>query len=127
MPRPRARKRTGLTRLGRYLVGQRGRVALLAIVGVCSAAAPVAALLVVQDAINNGMEGHDESRLTRDVAIYLAINALAWVLQTTLVRGLAGVGQSVVLGLRRDLFDHLTTLSLRYFSQQKAGWSSRRG
>ena len=54
--------------------------------------------------------------------IYLAINAAAWVLQTTLVRGLAGVGQSVVLGLRRDLFNHLTTLSLRYFSQQKAGW-----
>jgi ATP-binding cassette subfamily B protein len=27
-----------------------------------------------------------------------------------------------VIGLRRDLFDHLTGLSLRYFSQQKAGW-----
>ena len=27
-----------------------------------------------------------------------------------------------MLGLRRDLFNHLTTLSLRYFSQQKAGW-----
>ena len=26
------------------------------------------------------------------------------------------------LSLRRDLFNHLTTLSLRYFSQQKAGW-----
>jgi ABC-type multidrug transport system fused ATPase/permease subunit len=43
-------------------------------------------------------------------------------MQTTLVRGLAAVGQDVVLGLRQDLFDHLTTLSLRYFSQQKAGW-----
>ena len=43
-------------------------------------------------------------------------------MQTTLVRGLAKVGQNVVLGLRQDLFDHLTTLSLRYFSQQKAGW-----
>ena len=27
-----------------------------------------------------------------------------------------------MLGLRQDLFDHLTTLSLRYFSEQKAGW-----
>ena len=35
---------------------------------------------------------------------------------------LAGVGQRIVLDLRRDLFDHLTSLSLRYFSQQKAGW-----
>ena len=36
--------------------------------------------------------------------------------------GLASVGQRIVLELRRDLFQHLTSLSLRYFSQQKAGW-----
>ena len=35
---------------------------------------------------------------------------------------LAGIGQQIVLDLRRDLFEHLTSLSLRYFSQQKAGW-----
>jgi ABC-type multidrug transport system fused ATPase/permease subunit len=119
VPRP---KRKGLTRLGRYLAGRRIRVTLLAIVGICSAAAPVSALVVVQDAIDHGMRAHDRGRLSRDVVIYLAINALAWLLQTTLVRGLARVGQDVVLGLRGDLFDHLTTLSLRYFSQQKAGW-----
>ncbi len=62
------------------------------------------------------------ARLGRDVVVYLIINAIAWVLQTTLVRGLARVGQDVVLGLREDLFDHLTTLSLRYFCRQKAGW-----
>jgi ATP-binding cassette subfamily B protein len=28
----------------------------------------------------------------------------------------------MVLGLRRELFDHLTSLSLRYFSEQRAGW-----
>jgi ABC-type multidrug transport system fused ATPase/permease subunit len=32
------------------------------------------------------------------------------------------VGQGIVYDLRRDLFDHLTALSLRYFSQQRAGW-----
>jgi len=116
------RKRTGLTRLTRYLRGRMLRVGALAAVGVLSAAAPVSALLVVQDAIDHGMRAHDRSRLGLDVLVYLAINALAWVLQTTLVRGLAGVGQEVVLGLREDLFDHLTQLSLRYFSQQKAGW-----
>ena len=119
MPRP---KRLGLTRLGRYLVGRRRRVALLAVIGVCSAAAPVTALLIVQDAIDNGMQHHNRGRLGRDVVLYLIVNAIAWVLQTTLVRGLARVGQDVVLGLREDLFDHLTTLSLRYFSRQKAGW-----
>ncbi len=103
-------------------MGRRLRVALLSVVGIASAAAPVTALLIVQDAIDKGMRAHDRGRLTRDVIVYLCINALAWVLQTTLVRGLARVGQDVVLGLREDLFDHLTTLSLRYFSQQKAGW-----
>jgi ABC-type multidrug transport system fused ATPase/permease subunit len=92
------------------------------VLGVCSAAAPVTALYIVKDAIDHGMRTHDERRLGLDVALYLAINALAWVLQTSLVRGLARLGQEVVLGLRQDLFDHLTTLSLRYFSQQKAGW-----
>ena len=115
-------KRTGLTRLTRYLRGRGLRVALLSAIGICSAAAPVTALLVVQDAIDHGMRTHDRGRLAWDVGIYLSINGLAWILQTTLVRGLASVGQDVVLGLREDLFDHLTTLSLRYFSQQKAGW-----
>ena len=115
-------RRTGLTRLGRYLAGERTRVALLAIIGAASAAAPVAALLIVEDAIDRGMVDHDRRRLGDDVAIYLVVNALAWILQTTLVRGLARIGQDIVLGLRRDLFDHLTTLSLRYFSEQKAGW-----
>jgi ABC-type multidrug transport system fused ATPase/permease subunit len=111
-----------LTRLTRYLRGQRARVALLAVIGICSAAAPVTALKLVQDAIDEGMSKADRGRLGLDVGLYLAINALAWVLQTTLVRGLARVGQNVVLGLREDLFEHLTGLSLRYFSQQKAGW-----
>jgi len=116
------KRRTGLTRLGRYLSGRWLRVTALILVGAAFAGAPVAGLVIVSDAIDNGMEKHDPGRLGRDVTIYLIVMALAWVLQTTLVRGLAGVGQGIVFGLRTDLFDHLTTLSLRYFSQQKAGW-----
>ena len=119
---PEAHRRTGLSRLGRYTRGKRLRVAGLAAIGVFSAGAPVGALLVVQDAIDNGMRARHRGTLDRDVLIYLGINAAAWVLQTTLVRGLARVGQDLVLSLREDLFDHLSTLSLRYFGGQKAGW-----
>src|SRR4051794_11973266 len=94
----------------------------LSIVGVLQAAAPVGALLIVKDAIDNGMLAHNKTRLSEDVVVYLCVNFAAWAMQTTLIRGLAKVGQNIVLGLRQDLFDHLTTLSLRYFSQQKAGW-----
>ena len=53
---------------------------------------------------------------------YVGVHAAAWVLGTGPWLGLASVGQRIVLELRRDLFTHLTSLSLRYFSQQKAGW-----
>ena len=56
------------------------------------------------------------------MVLYIAVGATAWILGTTTWLMLAGVGQQIVLDLRRDLFDHLTSLSLRYFSQQKAGW-----
>ena len=57
-----------------------------------------------------------------DVVAYVAIGVVAWVLGTATWLMLAGVGQRMVLDLRRDLFEHLTSLSLRYFSEQKAGW-----
>jgi ATP-binding cassette subfamily B protein len=116
------RNRTGLTRLGRYLVGQRARVAFLAVIAMLGAAGPVIGLLLVQDAIDNGMKAGDTRRLARDVIIYLSVNAAAWVLTSTMIRGLARVGQTVVLALREHLFEHLTSLSLRYFSEQRAGW-----
>ena len=116
------RKRTGLSRLGRYLRGRWARVAFLGAIAVAASSGPVLGLLLVKDAIDNGMLGHDSPRLAADVGAYLAINAAAWVLTSWMIRGLAGVGQGIVLALREDLFEHLTSLSLRYFSQQRAGW-----
>jgi ATP-binding cassette subfamily B protein len=116
------RRRTGLSRLGVYLRGHWGRVGLLAVVAMLGASGPVVGLLLVQDAIDNGMKNGDTHRLARDVVIYLSVNAVAWVLTSAMIRGLARVGQGVVLALREHLFEHLTSLSLRYFSEQRAGW-----
>src|SRR5439155_21704417 len=77
---------------------------------------------LVREAINQGVAKGDESFLAAIVGVYLAVQAVGWVLMALLIRGLAGIGQGIVLGLRRDLFDHLTSLSLRYFSDQRAGW-----
>ncbi|HET6684803.1 MAG TPA: ABC transporter ATP-binding protein, partial [Gaiella sp.] len=87
-----------------------------------SAVAPVAGWHVVGDAIDNGIRAGDESRLVDDVLLYVGIGAVAWILGTATWLMLAGVGQRMVLDVRRDLFEHLTSLSLRYFSEQKAGW-----
>ncbi|HEY3544173.1 MAG TPA: ABC transporter ATP-binding protein [Gaiellaceae bacterium] len=111
-----------MKRLWRYLQGRRVWAVVLILVGTGNAAAQTGGWLLVRDAIDKGIRAANERHLTLIVCIYLGVAAAGWLLQAVLIRGLAGLGQRMVLGLRRDLFDHLTGLSLRYFSQQKAGW-----
>ena len=116
------RVRTGLSRLWRYTEGRHGRIAIVLLLAAISAAAPVAGWHLVGDAVDHGIRAGDERRLTLDVVAYIGVNAAAWLLGTSTWLMLAQIGQRIVLELRRDLFDHLTSLSLRYFSEQKAGW-----
>jgi len=115
-------RHTGLTRLIPYATARKRTVAVIGVLATLSAAAPVAGWHLVEDAINNGIRDGNERRLLVVVVAYVAINAAAWVLGTAAWLGLASLGQRIVLELRRDLFEHLTSLSLRYFSKQKAGW-----
>jgi ATP-binding cassette subfamily B protein len=116
------KRRTGLSRLIRYLQGQRLRVAVLLLAAAGEAAAQTGGWLLVRSAINRGIVRHDLTYLGIIVAVYCLLQAAGWVLMGYLIRGLAKLGQGIVLGLRRDLFEHLTSLSLRYFSEQRAGW-----
>ena len=111
-----------MKRLWRYLEGRKLAVALMLLVGTGNAAAQTGGWLLVRNAIDKGIIAQNEHHLTIVVAIYIGVAAAGWLLQAWLIRGLATIGQAIVIGLRRDLFDHLTNLSLRYFSQQKAGW-----
>jgi ABC-type multidrug transport system fused ATPase/permease subunit len=117
-----SRQRTGMTRLGRYLEGRWLFVLLMVVVATGSAAAQAGGWLLVREAIDEGIAKGDERTLSIVVGIYIVINLVGWLCQVSLIRGLANIGQGIVLGLRRDLFDHLTSLSLRYFSEQRAGW-----
>jgi ABC-type multidrug transport system fused ATPase/permease subunit len=111
-----------MKRLWRYTEGHRLLAFLLVLVAAGNAACQTGGWLLVRSAIDNGIRARNEHYLTVIVSIYLGVAAVGWILQAVLIRGLAGIGQRMVIGLRRDLFDHLTGLSLRYFSQQKAGW-----
>ena len=115
-------RRTGLSRLSAYLQGKRLQVAAMVLVATGQAAAQTGGWLLVRAAIDNGIAKGDTHYLTVIVVIYLCVGAAGWVMSAILIRGLAGIGQNIVLGLRRDLFIHLTSLSLRYFSEQRAGW-----
>src|SRR6266700_1820728 len=111
-----------MRRLGRYLEGRWLVAFALVLVATGNAACQTGGWLLVRNAIDKGIRAGNTHYLTVIVAIYLGVAAAGWVLQAWLIRGLAGLGQEMTIRLRRDLFDHLTGLSLRYFSQQKAGW-----
>ncbi len=111
-----------MRRLLRYLEGRWPRAILMVLVATGNAACQTGGWLLVRNAIDNGITARNVHHLTVIVSIYLGVAAAGWVLQAWLIRGLAGLGQEITIRLRRDLFDHLTGLSLRYFSEQKAGW-----
>ena len=93
------------------------------VVAVLAAAAPAAGWLLVGRALDAAQRGRRSTGSPGSSRIYVAVNARGLVASRR-CRGaaLATLGQEIVLSARRDLFDHLTQLSLRYFSEQRAGW-----
>ena len=120
--RTRARAhRTGLTRLWRYTEGRGRLIAGLAVVSTLAAAAPVTGWLLVGRALDSA-RANEVRALTAIVLAYVAANALGWLFEAITWRRVSGRGQEIVFEARRDLFSHLSSLSLRYFSEQRAGW-----
>ena len=115
-------RRVGLSRLREHVPGPRRRIVLLSVAAAGSAACSAGGWLLVRSAIDDGMRAGDEGRLLLAVVGYVLVNLIGWALAVRLTRGLALLGQTIVLNVRRRLFDHLTGLSLRYFGGQRAGW-----
>jgi ATP-binding cassette subfamily B protein len=108
--------------LSRHVAQRRLWVALLLGAAVVEACAQSGSWLLVRWAINDGIVPRSEHVLALATGAYLAVSLLGWGLFGFVIRGMARFGQELVLGLRRELFDHLTSLSQRYFSEQRAGW-----
>lgn len=115
-------RRAGLSRLWAYRPPQRRKVWLPLIAATLQAALNVAVWLIVADGIDNGIRAGDRDRLYLDAAVFAGVLVVLLACGAYLARALVVLGQSILLELRRDLFRHLTTLSLRYFSEQRAGW-----
>jgi ABC-type multidrug transport system fused ATPase/permease subunit len=112
----------GLRRLGGYVQERRRWVVLLLCCAVAEACAQSGSWLLVRAAINGGIVPRDDQVLALATAAYVTVSITGFILFSFVIRGMTRIGQEMVLGLRRELFDHLTSLSLRYFSEQRAGW-----
>jgi ATP-binding cassette subfamily B protein len=99
----------------------RGRVALMLVsLWIATGAALVPPYLAGR-AIDDGVRGHDMSALTLIVIGFLAAALVGWVasyVQTYLINW---VGQRALQDLRMQLFTHLQSLSIGFYSRNKTG------
>ncbi len=116
--------RSGLARYRRMLGYVRPYRLHLVLAGICLVSISLLSLAMpwaVKDLVDQVVVGEDLAQLNR-IALLLAgifvVRAVFGVAQTYLV---AWAGERVVANLRRELYEHLLSLSLGFFSGQRVG------
>jgi ATP-binding cassette subfamily B multidrug efflux pump len=94
-------------------------IALLFMLG--SSTTSVLGPYFVKLAIDNGLAQKNVIALRNTVLFYLVAASVQWVFIYVRVNLMAKVGQSIIFDLRRDLFAHLQTLSLSFYSRWSVG------
>ena len=76
---------------------------------------------LIKVALDNGVAQKDAGMLTQAIVLYLVAAGVSWVGTYMRVCTMAYTGQSIILDLRRELFDHLQALSLGFYSRYAVG------
>ena len=114
----RGRKLKGLVRL---LRPYRGRVALMFLALIFATAASIAPAPLAKMAIDKGITPKDIGALDGTVGLFL-LSAVVYLVATAGQTWLTGwVGQRALADLRIELFAHLQSLSIGFYSRNRAG------
>ncbi len=81
----------------------------------------IAGPYLIKVALDSGMAAKNPTVLAQVVVLYLLAGCVQWIGTFLRVRIMAVVGQGIIFDLRRQLFDHLQTLSLGFFSRYAVG------
>ena len=111
-----------LLRLFTFAAPYKWRMLGLGLITVLATAASLSEPLIIGRAIDGGLVPGDLSVIYLMVGLYVFVNLATWVLSYVQTLGMGWVGQHMILDLRNALFGHLQSLSLQYYSEQKAGW-----
>ncbi len=114
----RGRKVRGLIEL---LRPYRARVALMFLTLTLATAATLAPIPLASMAIDKGIQHHDGGALNRIVLIFVAAALVAWGASAAQTYLTGWVGQRALQDLRGQLFQHLQSLSLGFYSRVRAG------
>ena len=111
-----------LMRLFTFAAPYKARLLGLGLVTVLVTAASLAEPLIIGYAIDEGLVAGSLAVIYAMVALYVGVNVATWVFSYAQTIGMGWVGQHMILDLRNALFGHLQSLSLQFYSEQKAGW-----
>jgi ABC-type multidrug transport system fused ATPase/permease subunit len=111
-----------LLRLFTFAAPYKARLLGLGLVTVLVTAASLAEPLIIGYAIDEGLVAGSLAVIYAMVALYIGVNVATWVFSYAQTIGMGWVGQHMILDLRNALFGHLQSLSLQFYSEQKAGW-----
>jgi ATP-binding cassette subfamily B protein len=111
-----------LLRLLAFAAPYKARLWVLGLVAVLATATSLSEPLIIGYAIDKGLVAGSLSVIYWMVALYVGVNVATWGLSYAQTFGMGWVGQSVILDIRNALFGHLQSLSLKFYSEQKAGW-----
>jgi ABC-type multidrug transport system fused ATPase/permease subunit len=78
--------------------------------------------LIIGYAIDEGLVAGSLRVIYAMVAVYVFVNLATWALSYVQTVGMGWIGQHMILDIRNALFGHLQSLSLQFYSEQKAGW-----
>jgi ATP-binding cassette subfamily B protein len=114
----RGRKLRGLIEL---LRPYRGRVALMFLTLIVATGAALAPIPLATKAIDDGIQPGDAGALTGIVLVFLAATLVTWGASAAQTYLTGWVGQRALQDLRLQLFRHLQSLSLSFYSRTRAG------
>jgi ATP-binding cassette subfamily B multidrug efflux pump len=110
-----------LRRLLHYLLQARGKIALTSLLSFVGTTLALIPAVQVGRIINGPISDGDKTQLAIDLLIMLAFAAGGFVGMWLGGRILAVAAQDAMYRLRKDVFEHTQTLSLRFFDRQPIG------
>ncbi len=110
-----------IRRMWRFVRPYRWRLLVALIFMTVATVANVSGPYLIKVALDNGIAGHDSAILLRTVILYLLAGGMLWIFTFLRIRIMAVTGQSIILDLRREVFDHLEELSLGFYSRYAVG------
>jgi len=111
-----------LLRLFTFAAPYKARLLGLGFVTVLVTAASLSEPLIIGYAIDEGLVAGSLRVIYAMVAVYVFVNLTTWALSYVQTVGMGWIGQHMILDIRNALFGHLQSLSLQFYSEQKAGW-----